>query len=114
MAVSLVVCGVLVGCMIGVSLYGARMLPADARIPLHYGLGSYNSFAPKTAGLIMWPAGGALIFGIDAAIDAAVVKPNHASPRATLIILPVVLVILIAAQVGAIKVALGKTRDTPS
>jgi hypothetical protein len=35
MAVSLVVCGLLVGCMIGISLYGARALPADARIPLH-------------------------------------------------------------------------------
>jgi hypothetical protein len=94
MAVSLVVCGLLVGCMIGISLYGARTLPADARIPLHYGFRAYNNFASKTIGLIMWPAVGVVIFAINAAIEAGAVKPNHGSPSASQYILPLVLVVV--------------------
>jgi hypothetical protein len=111
MAVSLVVCGLLVGCMIGISVYGARMLPADARIPLHYGIGAYNNFASKTIGLILWPAVGVVIFAINAAIEVGVMKPDHGSPAASQYILPLVLLVVAATQVGAIKTALGASRD---
>jgi hypothetical protein len=30
---------------IGVAVHGAMTLPADARVPIHYELGSYNNFA---------------------------------------------------------------------
>jgi hypothetical protein len=55
--------GVLLLVMIVFSWYGAVTLPRTARIPVHWGFG-YNRFLSKRAGLILWPAGGALIYGI--------------------------------------------------
>jgi hypothetical protein len=111
--VSFVISGLILGAMIGISWYGARTLPADARIPIHYGLGAYNNFTSKTFGLIMWPAGGAVVFGILAAVSAHAIKPNHASGgQVQLIILPIVLAVAAASQWGAISVA-RKNTATP-
>jgi hypothetical protein len=103
-AVSLVVCGLLVLAMVGVSAYGARSLPPGARIPIHYGLGTYNNFAPKAIGLVMWPAGGAVAYGIFAGIEAGAIKPDHPGGSGG-VILPVVLVVILAGQIGAIRAA---------
>jgi hypothetical protein len=75
--VSLLISGVLLVVMIGIAVYGAVTLPADARIPIHYGIGAYANFASKAVGLVMWPAGGALIFGILTALAEHVITPNH-------------------------------------
>ena len=101
-----VISGLLVAAMIGISWYGAITLASEARVPLHYGLGSYNNFASKTVGLIMWPVGGVVIFGLLTAVSAHLIKPNHpGSGAAPLIILPVVLAIAAFAQWGAISLA---------
>jgi hypothetical protein len=55
--------GIFLFVMIVFSWYGAVTLPPTARIPVHWGFG-YNRYASKRAGLILWPAGGALIYGI--------------------------------------------------
>ena len=105
-AVPLVISGLLLGAMIGISWYGARTLPPDARIPLHFGIGAYNNFASRTTGLIVWPAAGVVIFAFLAAVSAGAVKGNHGgSPGAVLIILPIVLAVTVAAQWGAISLA---------
>jgi hypothetical protein len=105
-AVSFVISGLLVGAMIGISWYGARTLPPDARIPLHFGIGTYNNFASKTTGLIIWPVGGVVVFALLTAVYEGVIKPNHGgSAKAPLIILPVVLAVTVAAQWGAISLA---------
>jgi hypothetical protein len=109
MDVSLIICGLLVVCMIGISVYGARVLPDDARIPLHYGLGSYGNFAPKAVGLIMWPAIGVVVYVIFIAIQEHAIKPNHPS-GSTVYILPIVMAVMVAAHVGAIRAAVGSTR----
>ncbi len=104
--VSFVISGLLVGAMIGISWYGARTLPPDARIPLHFGIGTYNNFASKTTGLIIWPVGGVVIFALLAAVSAGAIKGNHGgSPGAVLIILPIVLAVTVVAQWGAISLA---------
>jgi hypothetical protein len=105
--VSIVVGALILVAMIGIALYGAATLPSDARVPIHYGIGSYNNFAPKTVGLIMWPAGGALIYGIFVAISAHALKPNHGggSGSAPLIIMLFVLALACAFEWGAISVA---------
>ena len=110
MTVALVVCGLLLGCMIGISVYAARALPSDARIPIHYGLGSYNNFASKTVGLIMWPAAGVVAYAIFAATGAGAVRP-HGHAGSSIFILPVVFVLLVVAQIGAIRTALGSGQD---
>jgi hypothetical protein len=50
----LVIGGVLLLAMIGVSCYGWVTLPADAQVPIHFGTG-YNNFVSKRLGLIMHP-----------------------------------------------------------
>jgi hypothetical protein len=108
-AVSFVVSGLLVGVMIGISWYGGRILPPDARIPLHYGPGGYGSFTSKKTGLIVWPVAGAVIFALLVGIYAGAIKPNHGSNGTALIILPIVLLALIAAHWGAISRARSDT-----
>ena len=45
---AIVIGALLLLAMVGISVYGAITLPSDARIPLHYGIGSYGNFASKT------------------------------------------------------------------
>jgi hypothetical protein len=105
-SVSFVISGLLVGVMIGVSLYGSRILPSDARIPLHLGPSGYGSFASKTIGLIVFPVTGAVIFALLAGIAEHVIKGNHGGSGTTaVIILPTVLAVIAATQWGAIAVA---------
>jgi hypothetical protein len=103
---ALVIGGLLLAVMIGISCYGAVSLPPDARIPLHYGIGSYNNFASKTTALVLWPAGGALIFALLTAVSVHAIKPNHPGGGAPAIITPIALAIAAATQWGAIS--LGK------
>jgi hypothetical protein len=109
--VSFVISGLFLAAMIGISLYGARTLPPDARIPLHYGLGSYNNFASKSAGLVVWPAGGAVLFAILAALAGHAFRPSHPHGSGTtpLIILPIALAVVAASQWGAIRLARNNT-----
>jgi hypothetical protein len=37
--------------MVGASSYGWLALPADARVPVHFGPFAYNNFVPKRIGL---------------------------------------------------------------
>jgi len=105
--VSLVISGLLLAVIIGISYYGAVTLPPGARVPIHYGLGRYNNFVSKTTGLIVWPALGALSFALLTAVSVHAIKPSHPGPdgKVPLIILPLVLLTMAAAQWGAISVA---------
>jgi hypothetical protein len=99
--ISFVISGLLFGAIIGISWYGERSLPPGARIPLHYGLGSYNNFASKTTGLIVWPVGAAVVFAILGATAGHLVKANHGGGSVTpLILMPVALAVLAVAQWG--------------
>jgi hypothetical protein len=102
---SLVIGGLLLAVMIGISCYGAVSLPADARIPLHFGVGSYNNFASKSVGLIIWPAGGAVLFGLLTSISVHAIKPNHPGGGVPAIIAPIALAVVAATQWGAISLA---------
>ncbi len=60
MTAALAAGGTLLAVMIAISGYGAVTLPATARVPLHWG-GGWGSYVGKPAGLIVWPAAGALV-----------------------------------------------------
>ena len=102
MIVALAVGAVILLAMICVSWYGWVTLPADARVPIHFGI-SYNNFVPKRLGLLMHPAAGALLL----VISAVTTHDNsaHGSRSAPLVIFPVAMAVLLAVQVGAIRVA---------
>ena len=105
-SVSFVISGLLVGVMIGISLYGSRILPPDARVPLHLGPAGYGSFASKTTGLIVFPVIGIAILALLAAVSAHAIKANHGGSGAvSLIILPIALAAIVCVQWGAISIA---------
>lgn len=83
----LVIGGVLLLAMIGVSWYGWVTLPADARVPIHFGAG-YNNFVSKGLGLIVHPAAGVVLFVI-----SAVTSHHHSAKSAPVFILPVVMAV---------------------
>jgi len=64
MVAALVVGGVLLAMMIAASGYAAVILPDDARIPLHLGSHQHAVLVSKRAGLVIWPAAGAVLYGI--------------------------------------------------
>ena len=103
MIAALVIGGVLLLAMIGVAWYGWVTLPADAQVPIHFGTG-YNNFVSKRFGLIMHPAAGVVVFVI-----LAMATTHHSSKSSPVFIVPLVICVLLAVQVGAIKVARTKS-----
>jgi hypothetical protein len=95
----LVIGGVVLLAMIGVSWYGWVTLPADARVPIHFGAG-YNNFVPKTFGLIMHPVAGVVVFVI-----SIVTTHNPAKAASAEYIFPILMCVVLIVQIGAIKVA---------
>ena len=105
MTAALVISGVILLAMIGVSWYGAVTLPADARVPIHFGI-SYNNFVPKRVGLVLHPALGALVFLIIGLVShgkPAAGTSSHGAPPP--VILPIIMGVLLVVQIGAIRVA---------
>jgi len=108
MIAGLVIGGVLLLAMIGLSYYGWITLPAEARVPVHFGLGSYNNFMPKRVGLILHPAVGLLIFVL---ILVAMSRTGRHGPSAPIdVILPLAMCVLLVVQAGAIRVARTRSR----
>jgi hypothetical protein len=89
--------------MVLVSGYGALMLPATARIPLHWA-GTYSNFTSKRTGLVVWPAAGA---GLLVLLIVASGLTPHGKPAGSLIevLLPIVMGVLLVAQAGGIVTA---------
>ena len=61
---SLNVGGVLLLAMIVASGWAAVTLPVEARIPVHVGSVEHRVLASKRAGLVIWLAVGAVLFGV--------------------------------------------------
>jgi len=99
----LVTGGVVLLAMIGVSWYGWVTLPADARVPIHFGAG-YNNFVPKGFGLIMHPVAGVVVYVI-----SIVTTRNPAKAASAEYIFPILMCVVLIVQIGAIKVARGRS-----
>ena len=107
-ALGLAAGGLLVLAMIALSLRGWRTLPADARVPIHRGFRGYGNYQSKTAGLVTWPAAGIVIYGLYSAVFAEALSTHSGNGGMFLLPLPLVLVVLTAAQIAAIRAA-GRT-----
>jgi hypothetical protein len=101
---ALAVGGTLLAVMIVISWYGAVTLPASARVPVHWGFG-WGSYVPKWAGLIIWPAGAAVLY----ALIGGLVGPtwSHGNPGtwAPAVFMIVIMGLLAAFQAGALAAA---------
>jgi hypothetical protein len=100
--------GVILLAMFGVSWYGWVTLPADARVPVHFGIG-YNNFVPKRVGLIVHSAAGVLVYILTI---VATHHQTHGSASAPDFILPIIMLVLLAFQFGAVKVARSRSATT--
>jgi hypothetical protein len=72
-------------------------------VPIHFGVG-YNNFVSKRLGLIMHPAAGVPVYVITA------VTTRHSARSAPVFIGPLILCVVLAVQIGAIKVARSTSR----
>jgi hypothetical protein len=103
----LVIEGVLLLAMIGVALFGASALPPGAQVPIHFGPAAYSDWVPKGVGLLVWPAGGAAVH-VALALHA---RGHQAGGGSGLPVgLTIALVVILVTQVGALKVAIGRSR----
>ena len=90
--------------MIAASVRAAIALPADARIALHFGSVEHCYRVPKRAGLVIWPAAGAVVFGVLGAIAASSLASDWVAGVRDVLV-PAVLCVLFAFQAGALVMA---------
>jgi hypothetical protein len=95
--------GVIWLAMVGASGYGWVTLPADARVPVHFGAAAYNNFVPKRIGLILHPAVGALVYVLILVANAT--HTTHGPSLPVDVILPLLMCLLLVVQAGAIRAA---------
>lgn len=99
--VAVVIAAVLLASMLATSVYGAVTLPPDARVPVHLGIGSYDQRVSKTLGLIAWPAIGIVV----AAVLTVTADKGHDHSSTMAVILPILLAVLLAVELGALRAA---------
>jgi hypothetical protein len=101
---SLTVGGVFWLAMIVASGRAAVILPAEARIPVHFGSVEHCYLASRRAGLVIWPAAGAVLFGVLGVIAGSSLASNWV-PGVRDVLVPAALCVLLAFQVGALALA---------
>jgi hypothetical protein len=104
---ALIIGGALLLAMIGVSLYGAVALPAGAQMPIHFGGGGYNRWVSKNTALVLHPLIGAVAYAFIVVTVRDHQTHGGLGPAAGL---SIALGIVLIAQVGALAVALGRSR----
>jgi hypothetical protein len=101
---SLAVGGVFLLVMIAASVRAAIVLPADARIALHFGSVERCYRVPKRAGLVIWPAAGAAALGVLGGIAASSLASDWV-PGVRDVLVPAALCVLLGFQAGALVMA---------
>jgi hypothetical protein len=105
---SLVVSGVFALAMIVAAARAAVVLPAGARIPLHYGSLERCLEVPKRAGLVIWPAAGLAVAGVLGGVAASGLAADWV-PGVRYVLAPAATGVLLAFEVGAL---LARERET--
>ncbi len=103
----LIIDGVLLVAIVGLSVYGAVTLPAGAQLPMRYRLGGYTNWMPKSAVLLAWPALGVAVF----VVMLTAGRSQHAGGGRGLPLsagLTVVLALMLVNHVGAVRAALNR------
>lgn len=104
MTAALAAGGTLLAVMICISWYGAVSLPSAARVPVHWGFG-WGSYVSKRSGLIIWPAAGALIFGLVDGFAGPAWSQVHRASWAGAAFTIAIMGMLAAFQAGALAAA---------
>lgn len=96
--------GVLLLAMIAASGWAAVTLAPDTRIPFHFGSDQHCYWTSKRAGLVIWPAVGAICYGILGGLSASSVAANWV-PGVRDVLMPAVMCVVLGFQVGALVLA---------
>ncbi|HYB18395.1 MAG TPA: histidine--tRNA ligase [Streptosporangiaceae bacterium] len=104
MVASLVTGGALVLAMIAASWRAAVRLAADARIPIHVGSPEHCLLVSKRAGLVIWPAVGAVLYGVIGGVTGSSLASGWV-PGVRDVLVPAVLGVVLGFQVGALILA---------
>ena len=104
MVASLVVGGILVLAMVAASEWAAVTLAADARIPIHFGSPERCFLVSKHAGLIIWPAAGAVLYAVIGSVAGSSLAADWV-PSMRDVLVPAVLCVVLGFQVGALVLA---------
>jgi len=99
-----VIGGMLLAAMIAASGWAAVTFAPDARIPIHFGSDQRCHWVSKRAGLVTWPAAGALCYAILGGLSASSVAANWV-PGVRDVLMPAVMCVLFGFQVGALVLA---------
>jgi hypothetical protein len=103
--VALVIGGLFLLGMVVAAGYAARTLPADARVPLNAGVfQEYSVWLSKPVGLAAWLAAGVAAFAVFAALTRSSLAANWAQSL-RVVLLPCVMMVVLAAEAGAVIVA---------
>lgn len=99
--------GLLVVAMVCVSGAAALRLPADARVPVHFGRSSPHTAVPKTPGLVLWVAIGVVTY-----LAAGVLGHPATAQLAERLGLTLALVTILVTQAVAVGLAALHSRRT--
>lgn len=106
--VTLIIGSVLLLGIVGVSVYGARVLPADAQLPLHLGPAGYTNWQSRNVGLLMWPLIAAAVWVI-IAVSGGSQRPGSGHNLPLPIGLTIALGVMLVSHVGAVRAALNRS-----
>ena len=104
MVAALAVGGVLLAVMIAASGYAAVILPGDSRIPVHFGSHEHLWPLSKRSGLVVWPALGAVVYGVLGGISASSLAAGWV-PGVRVALMPALMCVLLGFQAGALVLA---------
>jgi hypothetical protein len=99
-----VVGGVFLAAMIVASGWGAVKLAADARIRVHCGSVEHCFFVSKRVGLVIWPAVGAVCYGVLSGVAGSSLASSWV-PGVRDVLVPAVMCVLFGFQAGALVLA---------
>jgi hypothetical protein len=102
-----VIDALLVVAMVCVSGWAALQLPADARVPVHFGRWSPHTAVPKTQGLVLWVAIGVVTY-----LAAGVLGHPGRAQLAERLGLTVALATILVTQAVAVGLAAVHSRRT--
>jgi hypothetical protein len=93
--------------------YGARTLPADARVPLNAGVPEYSLWLSKPAGLAAWLGVGVAAYAVFALLTVSSLADGWAQ-SVRVVLLPGVMTVVLAAAAGAVIVARRSAEAPPA
>lgn len=100
--------GVVVLALVAMSVYGAVKLPPGSLVPVHHGLGGYNNWQPKKFALVIWPAGGVIVYAVLLAATSSASSSGKVTPA---VIAPVAMLVLAVSYYYALRAALREGRS---